>query len=234
MPNKYVLPDIVSRSAMDARGLKLLHEQYDNFFKIASGLDIADMADGNVESTVGWFAVIDMRLETEAVGDTPSESGYQSILNSVLEVDSFLHEEIPAAGVYYTVTLDSGVIFAYECENIAVAHNLFNESQIEFAEWDKEENGSDEPEPGDYVWIAAWGEMMRSNTAYILVEQNIAAKHHAPLTAIFRNPPYANVRADQWETLETIKSDSTRNWMQEYAHQHELLIPDEVIAAWSK
>lgn len=49
----------------------------------------------------------------------------------------------------------------------------------------------------DYVWIAAWGREMGSDTSYVRGEQQKAAADNAPLTAIHRDD-------HGWHTVEDV------------------------------
>lgn len=137
MHNRYVNVDLVSDAEHRRIRAKLLHPQYDTFFKYASDLDIADQADGNVEAPVGWYALIHMGNQNsyegviEAVKDRTDGAGWDS-------------NSLPNVGFYVTQLNNDGIVWAYEFEVLADAQTYYNELNDAFTAWSQMEQNDEE------------------------------------------------------------------------------------------
>lgn len=225
MQNKYEQLDIVRKAGLDRIGARFLHSQYDPFFKVAAGLDIANEADGNVEAPCGWFALIDMR----------TDNSHEEVVKGVYDlVPPVSDEETPAPGFYVAQEDSNGLIFVYEFETREASVKYYHELMDSFNEWlGHEDDDADRPlRAHDYTWIAAWGAMMSSAPWYIEREQQIAAEEGAPLTTVYRDPILDARQPSAFTTLEEVLAPNTREFIQNYATNRSLTLPDSVIEAW--
>ena len=114
---------------------RVLASEYDPFFKVASGLDVADEADGNVESPSGWFALIDM--------STPALR--RDVVQAVDDlVPDYPFGDKPDCGVYVTTTNNSGIIWVYEFDTRREAEDFYEPFVAVFNEWSYDGDSNEE------------------------------------------------------------------------------------------
>lgn len=64
--------------------------------------------------------------------------------------------------------------------------------------------------PSDYQCMEAWGKMCGSNYAYVLDQQEIAAKRNAPIDAIYQNSD------GTFATLGRVRNNQTLAWFENH------------------
>lgn len=103
----------------------LMSSEYDRLFKelITEGWCVK--SDGHVESPQGYFAVTEI----------PSDKGELTEMGNAM--GWFENEPIPAAGWYFSVEENSGLIFVYAMRSEAEALSIFDKTAAEYAKWDE-------------------------------------------------------------------------------------------------
>lgn len=218
--NKYALVDIVTQASLDSQRAKLLDAMYDPFMKMASDPNIADMSDGDVENATGYFAYVDM-------------SGHHrgEVMSAVFEVDDKTVFDIPGNGFYVTQTDSNGLIWCYEYQTSGEATTAFYRLSEAFVSGsDSDPDGDPEPEdlaPEAYVWVRAWGSVMRCRSNYTQSVQGRASAEGVPVTVVTKS-------SGVWITLEDVKFGPIQKSLMEWATKHEIEVPESALKAWKE